>query len=130
MNRRVSLHSAFPQKTTYTNYYTVTVNVVSTFLLALLILPKLQETGRQFNITPTLTIVSSEVHYLTAVSSSPLDSSILYYVDDLIAPRTQVRIHLRHPQRRKGSEDGRPLQRQQNARSPRLPRDHASPPGR
>lgn len=50
------------------NESTITVNVVSTFLLALLILPKLQETGRQFNITPNLTIVSSEVHFVTAVS--------------------------------------------------------------
>ena len=44
----------------------VTVNVVSTFLLALLILPKLQETAQKFNITPNLTIVSSEVHFVTA----------------------------------------------------------------
>lgn len=41
---------------------TVTVNVVSTFLLALLLLPKLQETKTKFNTTPTITIVSSEVH--------------------------------------------------------------------
>jgi hypothetical protein len=46
----------------------VTVNVVSTFLLALLLLPKLQETAKTFSITPTLTIVSSEVHGLTPVS--------------------------------------------------------------
>lgn len=45
----------------------VTVNVVSTFLMALLFLPILQETGRKFNITPNLTIVSSEVHFVTPV---------------------------------------------------------------
>lgn len=50
------------------NESTITVNVVSTFLLALLVIPKLQETARIFNIVPTLTIVSSEVHYLTSVS--------------------------------------------------------------
>ena len=50
-----------------TNCVLVTVNVVSTFLLALLILPKLQETGRQFNVTPNLCIVSSELHFVTAV---------------------------------------------------------------
>lgn len=50
------------------NESTITVNVVSTFLLALLMLPKLQETGRKFNITPNLTIVSSEVHNFTPVS--------------------------------------------------------------
>lgn len=50
------------------NESTITVNVVSTFLLALLALPKLQETARIYNIVPTLTIVSSDVHYLTSVS--------------------------------------------------------------
>lgn len=52
------------------NESTITVNVVSTFLLALLILPKLQETAQQFNITPNLTIVSSEVHFFTPVSAA------------------------------------------------------------
>lgn len=36
------------------NESTVTVNVVSTFLLALLMLPKLQETGRNHNTLPNL----------------------------------------------------------------------------
>lgn len=50
------------------NESTITVNVVSTFLLALLVLPKLQETARKYNIVPNLTIVSSDVHYMTSVS--------------------------------------------------------------
>ena len=41
-------------------------NVVSTFLLALMILPKLQETATKFNVTPYLTVVSSEVHGWTS----------------------------------------------------------------
>jgi NAD(P)-dependent dehydrogenase (short-subunit alcohol dehydrogenase family) len=41
---------------------TITVNVVSTFLLAFALLPKLKETARKFNTRPTLTVVSSEVH--------------------------------------------------------------------
>ena len=41
---------------------TVTVNVISTFLLALLLLPKLRSTAKEFKTTPHLTIVSSEVH--------------------------------------------------------------------
>ncbi|ETI21842.1 hypothetical protein G647_05911 [Cladophialophora carrionii CBS 160.54] len=41
---------------------TITVNVISTFLLALLLLPKLKATAKQFDATPRLTIVSSEVH--------------------------------------------------------------------
>ncbi|KAI4176062.1 MAG: hypothetical protein LQ343_001345 [Gyalolechia ehrenbergii] len=44
------------------NETTITVNVVSTFLLALLVLPKLRETSTKFNTTPCLTIVTSEVH--------------------------------------------------------------------
>ncbi|EXJ83369.1 hypothetical protein A1O1_06990 [Capronia coronata CBS 617.96] len=41
---------------------TITVNVISTFLLALLLLPKLEATAQKFNTQPHLTIVSSEVH--------------------------------------------------------------------
>ncbi|MCJ1391038.1 hypothetical protein MMC18_003899 [Xylographa bjoerkii] len=55
------------------NEATITVNVVSTFLLALMILPKLRETATKFNVTPRLTIVSSEVHGFTKLpeKSSP-----------------------------------------------------------
>lgn len=48
------------------NEATITTNVVSTFLLALLVLPKLQETATRFNVQPHLVIVSSEVHALTS----------------------------------------------------------------
>lgn len=41
---------------------TITVNVVSTFLLAALVMPKLKETAKRYDTRPTLTIVSSEVH--------------------------------------------------------------------
>ncbi|KAJ4345493.1 uncharacterized protein N0V89_011625 [Didymosphaeria variabile] len=41
---------------------TITVNVVSTFLLALALLPKMKQTANQFNTRPTLSIVASEVH--------------------------------------------------------------------
>lgn len=44
------------------NESTITVNVVSTFLLALLLLPKLRKVSQQHNIQPRLVIVSSEVH--------------------------------------------------------------------
>lgn len=47
------------------NESTITTNVVSTFLLGLLLLPKLKETAKVYNTTPYLTIVSSEVHYFT-----------------------------------------------------------------
>jgi NAD(P)-dependent dehydrogenase (short-subunit alcohol dehydrogenase family) len=42
---------------------TVTVNVVSTFLLALSLLPQLKKTANKFNTRPNLTIVASEVHF-------------------------------------------------------------------
>jgi NAD(P)-dependent dehydrogenase (short-subunit alcohol dehydrogenase family) len=40
----------------------MTVNVVSTFLLAALVLPKLKETARELGTRPTLTITTSETH--------------------------------------------------------------------
>ena len=40
----------------------ITVNVISTFLLALLMLPKLKDTAKKFETRPRLTVVSSEVH--------------------------------------------------------------------
>lgn len=43
---------------------TITTNVISTFLLALLILPKLRESASKFNIQPRLTVVSSELHFI------------------------------------------------------------------
>ena len=49
------------------NESTITVNVVSTFLLALLILPKLQETAKVHGTKPNLTIVSSEMHFVVPV---------------------------------------------------------------
>lgn len=47
---------------------TITVNVVSTFLLAFALLPKLRETATRFTTRPTLTIVNSEVHQWTGFS--------------------------------------------------------------
>ncbi len=44
---------------------TVTTNVVSTFLLALLMLPKMRETSQRFNTIPRLTVVSSDMHFVT-----------------------------------------------------------------
>ncbi|KAK8135860.1 short chain dehydrogenase atnD [Apiospora sp. TS-2023a] len=43
----------------------VTVNVLSTFLMALLLLPVLRRTATRFNTTPHLTIVSSDAHVVT-----------------------------------------------------------------
>lgn len=40
----------------------IAINVIRTFLLAFLLLPRLKETSTKFSTTPRLTIVSSEVH--------------------------------------------------------------------
>ena len=44
----------------------VTTNVVSTFLLGLLLLPKLQETATRFNVRPRLVVVASDLHFMTS----------------------------------------------------------------
>jgi retinol dehydrogenase-12 len=44
---------------------TITVNVISTLLLAFLMLPKLRETATKFNTEPVLSFTSSFVHFLT-----------------------------------------------------------------
>ncbi|TVY62248.1 Short chain dehydrogenase sol3, partial [Lachnellula suecica] len=41
---------------------TIAVNVIATFLMALLLIPKLRESGRKFNTVPRLTIVASDAH--------------------------------------------------------------------
>jgi len=55
---------------------TIAINVISTFLLAFMILPKLQETARTFKTAPTLTIVASDVHYLSPLSEQKSDTII------------------------------------------------------
>lgn len=43
----------------------VVVNVIGTFLLAILLLPKLRETAKNTGITPTLSVIGSFVHWIT-----------------------------------------------------------------
>jgi NAD(P)-dependent dehydrogenase (short-subunit alcohol dehydrogenase family) len=47
---------------------TITVNVVSTFLLIALLVPKLQESASKLNITPRITIPNSALHYVAPVA--------------------------------------------------------------
>lgn len=42
----------------------ITTNVISTFLLALLLLPKLRETKERFGTRPVLSIVASDLHFI------------------------------------------------------------------
>jgi len=50
------------------NESTITVNVISTFLLANMLIPKLKETAQKFSVRPTLTIISSGVHFWAQLS--------------------------------------------------------------
>lgn len=56
------------------NESTITTNVVSTFLLGLLLLPKLRQSGEKFNMTPHLAVVSSEVHSWTPFNERKSES--------------------------------------------------------
>lgn len=58
---------------------TIVTNVISTFLLALLLLPTLKRNAQQYNIQPTLTIVSSEVQFFASFDerhSNPIFSAL------------------------------------------------------
>ena len=46
------------------NEKTITTNVVSTFLLSLLLLPKLRQSSEQFSIVPRIVIPNSALHYI------------------------------------------------------------------
>ncbi|KAG9599235.1 NAD(P)-binding protein, partial [Aureobasidium melanogenum] len=59
------------------NESTITVNVISTFLLALLVLPALKRSSQKHNIQPRLTIVASEVHHWTDLPERKKGDSIL-----------------------------------------------------
>jgi NAD(P)-dependent dehydrogenase (short-subunit alcohol dehydrogenase family) len=51
---------------------TIAVNVVGTFLMALLLIPKLRESGERFGTEPRLTIVASDAHEQARYFSSLL----------------------------------------------------------
>lgn len=53
---------------------TVTTNVVSTFLMGMLMLPKLQQTATRFNVRPRLVVVASDVHFLTDLPERKAES--------------------------------------------------------
>lgn len=65
------------------NESTITVNVISTFLLALLVLPALKRSSQKHNIQPRLTIVASEVHHWTNLPERTKGDSIF---DALASP--------------------------------------------
>lgn len=64
------------------NESTITINVVSTFLLALLILPALRRSAAKHNIAPTLSVVSSGLHAYIAFSERTAQPSIFAHLND------------------------------------------------
>lgn len=65
------------------NEASITVNVVSTILLAGLVLPKMKSTATRFSTQPTLTIVSSDVHdHTTFPQKSAPNGQIFARVND------------------------------------------------
>jgi NAD(P)-dependent dehydrogenase (short-subunit alcohol dehydrogenase family) len=58
------------------NEKTITVNVVSNFLLCLLLIPKLRESAENFNITPRFVIVNTAIHYWTPLKELDPDANI------------------------------------------------------
>ncbi|KAJ6131553.1 Short-chain dehydrogenase/reductase SDR [Penicillium sp. IBT 18751x] len=55
------------------NERTVTVNVVSTFLLIALLVPKLRESAMKFGIVPRVSIVNSALHYVAPLKEIDVD---------------------------------------------------------
>lgn len=59
-----------PQGTLSEGYErTITVNVISTFLMALLLLPTLKKTASKVNSQTRLTTVSSDAHFMVSLDS-------------------------------------------------------------
>ncbi len=67
------------------NEASITVNVISTLLLAALVMPKLKKTAKEFKTRPTFTVTSSMVHEHTKFpQKSAPDGQILAAVNDKI----------------------------------------------
>lgn len=70
----------------------LTVNVISTALLTLLVLPTLRQTSTKFNSVPHIVIVSSDASF----EVSPLHLSIIFKTHKVLGPSTSKRSkHLR-----------------------------------
>ncbi|KAF3766563.1 putative short-chain dehydrogenase [Cryphonectria parasitica EP155] len=75
--------ASFSYNTAEGNELQVTVNVISTFLLMALVMPKLKETAAVFNTRPVFTMVSSDAHTHTTFSQGAApEGKILDTVND------------------------------------------------
>ncbi|KAI8966281.1 putative short-chain dehydrogenase/reductase family protein [Daldinia sp. FL1419] len=61
---------------------TVTINVLSTFLLAILLLPKMTDTAKRYNAQPRLTIVTSEAGFAVKEAFDKIKDSPLKKLND------------------------------------------------
>ncbi|KAK4545408.1 hypothetical protein LTR36_002758 [Oleoguttula mirabilis] len=76
--------ASFLWRTAEDNEAMITVNVVSTFLLTMLMMPKLKDTARKYNTRPVVTITSSEVHARTTLpAKSAPDGQIFQTLNDI-----------------------------------------------
>ena len=64
------------------NELSLTVNVISAFLLALLLLPKLRETATKFNTRPNLTFVSSDTHFFVDFKERTAPEGIFKHMNE------------------------------------------------
>lgn len=69
----------------------ITVNVISTFLLAMLMLPKLQATATKFNTTPRLTVVTSDSHFMIDFDERNAPEGIFNKLNDKATANTRER---------------------------------------
>ncbi|MCJ1352075.1 MAG: hypothetical protein MMC33_002059 [Icmadophila ericetorum] len=61
---------------------TITVNVVSTFLLAFLLLPKMRDSARKFNTIPRIVIVGSAGHFWAPLAEFESNAGIFATMND------------------------------------------------
>lgn len=63
---------------------TITVNVISTFLMAILLVPTLRRSASQYNTTPTIAIVGSAVHFWAKETdlTAPAEGQLLKTLSD------------------------------------------------
>jgi NAD(P)-dependent dehydrogenase (short-subunit alcohol dehydrogenase family) len=60
---------------------TLQVNVISTALLSVLLLPKLYATADEFGVTPRLSIVSSGIHEILPLPDMPSDANVIEWLN-------------------------------------------------
>lgn len=70
---------------------TITINVISTVLLSLLLLPKLEESARKFNIKPRISIVASDLHFVVKFPEGSADDIFDALNDEKLADMSMER---------------------------------------